>query len=210
MNPQMKQAIAKVVAETMGWCGLEKAEHLALLTLDAHPDLIVEIGVFGGKSLIPLALAAKQYGGKVVGIDPWMAGAALEGTNGEDNDKWWASLDYERVFSTCINDIQRFGVSENVTIMRCMDVDAIRTFLPESIGILHVDGNHSPEVSRRYIEQWGPLVKKGGYLIMDDTDWPSQAETVKLIESRFTLINSFPSWAVYRKESNGNQSDHQG
>lgn len=210
MNPQMKQAIAKVVSETMGWCGLEKAEHLALLTLDARPDLIVEIGVFGGKSLIPLALAAKQYGGKVAGIDPWLAGAALEGTNSEANDKWWAALNYEQVFGSFIQALHNFGVTDTVQVMRMMDVDALKDFKDGSIGILHVDGNHSPEVSRRYIEQWGPKVKPGGYLIMDDTDWPSQAETVKLIESRYTLVNSFPSWAVYRKESNGNQSDHQG
>lgn len=210
MNPEMKRTIERVVRETMGWCGLEKAEHLALLALDSHPALIVEIGVFGGKSLIPLALAAKQYGGKVVGIDPWLAGAALEGTNSEANDKWWAALNYEQIFSSFVQALHNFEVADTVRVMRMMDVDALPEFADNSIGILHVDGNHSPEVSRRYIEQWGSKVKSGGYLIMDDTDWPSQAETVKLIESRYALINSFPSWAVYRKESNGNQSGNQG
>ncbi|MBI2809024.1 MAG: hypothetical protein HYX68_28910 [Planctomycetes bacterium] len=45
-----------------GWCTPEKAQMLAALIIDALPALCVEIGVHGGKSLIPQAMALRQTG----------------------------------------------------------------------------------------------------------------------------------------------------
>ncbi len=199
MNPELKSKL--VVAQRLhGWCGLEKSEHLALLMLDAAPEIAVEIGVYGGKSLIPLGLAASQFGGKVYGIDPWSNAACLEGSNDPANDAWWGSLDIEMIYRSAVSAVESFNLVATVELLRMTDTEALPRFADGSIGVLHVDGNHSPEVSRRYIEQWGPKIKKGGYLIMDDTDWPSQAETVKLIESRYQRVTVSPSWAIYRKD----------
>lgn len=199
MNPELKSKILSTQS-LHGWCGLEKAEHMALLVLDAEPETIVEIGVYGARSLIPLALAAQQYGGKVYGIDPWTNIACLEGTNDKANDEWWGSLDINMIYRSAVDAVHRFRLSATVELMRMTDSEALPHFKDESIGVLHVDGNHSAEVSRRYIEQWGAKIKKGGYLIMDDTDWPSQAETVKLIESRYQRVRVNTSWAIYRKD----------
>lgn len=199
MNPELKSKI--VSAQRLhGWCGLEKAERLALLILDAAPQITVEIGVYGAKSLVPMALAAQQYGGAVFGIDPWTNAACLEGTNAPENDEWWGKLDIDLIYRSAVDAVHAFKLSATVELMRMTDTDAIIHFPDESIGVLHVDGNHSPEVSRRYIEQWGPKIKHGGYLIMDDTDWPTQAETVKLIESQYQRVTVTPSWAIYRKD----------
>ena len=72
-------------------------------------------------------------------------------------------------------------------------------FADGSIGLLHVDGNHSAEVSMRYVGQWGPKVAPGGYLVMDDIDWASQAGTVALIEASYEPVRKEASWAIYRK-----------
>lgn len=199
MNPEMKQKIAHAVATLEGWCGLEKAEYIALLVLDAAPEKIVEIGVFGGKSVIPMALAAKQYGAHVWAIDPWSKQAALEGSISAADAQWWGSIDLEAIYSGFIGAVDKFGLLGTITTLRMTDQQALPQFEDGSIGVLHVDGNHTPEVSRRYITQWGAKIKPGGYLIMDDTDWPSQAETLKLIEIQYQLVKAFPSWAVYRK-----------
>jgi len=39
------------------------------------------------------------------------------------------------------------------------------------IDILHVDGNHSEEISFSDVLKWVPLVKKGGFIIFDDMAW---------------------------------------
>lgn len=199
MKPELKQAILDSQS-LPGWCMLDKAEHLALLALDKAPKLIVEIGVFGGRSLIPLGLAAQQYGGKVYGVDPWRNDACLEGDVGKENAEWWGSLNIEAIYQAACAGVKKFRLDATVELLRMMDHEALTRFEDNSIGILHVDGNHSSEVSRRYIEQWGPKIEQGGYLIMDDIDWPTQAETVKLIEKSYQRITIRPSWGVWRKE----------
>lgn len=182
-----------------GWCPLEKAEALARLVLDAKPACIAEIGVYGGRSLIPMALAAQTYGGEVHGIDPWSNAAAIEGDVGTENSEWWGRLDIEKIYEGFLAGIRRFGVEDTLRVHRTTDTAALGAFEDGHVGILHVDGNHSAEVSRRYVDQWGPKIAAGGYLVMDDIDWQSQAETLALIERTYLTIRKEKSWAIYRK-----------
>ena len=57
-----------------GWCTLEKAIKMTEYIKDDF-KLCVELGVFGGKSLLPISLKCK---GKVIGIDAWEKEASLE------------------------------------------------------------------------------------------------------------------------------------
>ena len=182
-----------------GWCPLEKAEALARLVLDTRPACIAEIGVFGGRSLIPMALAAQSYGGEVHAIDPWSHAASLEGEIGDDNRIWWGQLDIEGVYSRFLEGVRRFEVEDTIRVHRTTDTAAVGDFRDGQIGLLHVDGNHSAAVSRRYVEQWGPKIAPGGHLVMDDIDWATQAETVAFIEQRYAAIRREHSWAIYRK-----------
>ena len=182
-----------------GWCPAEKAEALAALVLESKPECIVEIGVFGGRSLVPMALAARTYGGRVHGIDPWSSEAAVEGDVGEDNRQWWERIDLEAIHARFVASLGKFGLERTVRVHRSTDVSALPRFADGEIGILHVDGNHSAEVSRRYVEQWGPKIAAGGYLVMDDIDWASQAGTVALIEASYEPVRKEASWAIYRK-----------
>lgn len=200
--PGREKSLDERILETQsldGWCPLEKARALADLVLEAKPACIAEIGVYGGRSIIPMALAAKTYGGTVHGIDPWSHEAALEGDVGDENRIWWGQLDIERIYQGFLAGIGRFAVQDTLRVHRTTDTAALREFADGQIGILHVDGNHSAEVSRRYVEQWGPKVAAGGYLVMDDIDWATQAETVAFIEESYVPVRKEQSWAIYRK-----------
>jgi len=187
--------------ELQGWCPLEKAVALSDLVVEAKPESIVEIGVYGGRSAVPMALAAQTYGGVVHGVDPWSHAAALEGDVGSENAEWWGKLDLEAIYRGFLDGLCRFGVQDTVRVHRMTDTAALPLFADGSIGLLHVDGNHSAEVSMRYVEQWGPKVAPGGYLVMDDIDWATQADTVAFIERTYAPVRKESSWAIYRKEN---------
>jgi len=200
--PRPKPTLDEQIAATQsleGWCSLDKARALAALVLDARPSCIAEIGVFGGRSAIPMALAARSYGGVVHGIDPWSTAAALEGDIGEGNRAWWSRLDMERVHRGFLAAIDTFGISHSLRVLRMTDTEALTRFENGQIDLLHVDGNHSNVVSRRYVEQWGPKLAPGGHLVLDDIDWDSQRDTVALVEQTFEPIRREASWAIYRK-----------
>ena len=51
--------IAKAMEQLTGWCSVSKAFVLIDLIFQTQAQTIVEVGVWGGKSLVPMALALK-------------------------------------------------------------------------------------------------------------------------------------------------------
>lgn len=151
-----------------GWCTVPKAQALAAVVLAQRPSIAVEIGVFGGRSLIPVAMAMQEVGcGIIYGIDPWDAKASEEGQVGE-NAKWWGKLiNHDFIYNTFMADVTRLGVSDFCHIVRKRSDDVTP---PENMGFLHLDGNHGPQALND-AQRFAPNVKRGGYCFMDDIGW---------------------------------------
>lgn len=154
-----------------GWCTLEKARHLIDKILAAKPDLCVEIGVFGGSSLLPQGMALKALGkGKVIGIDPWTKDAALEEMKGDENKAWWSKIDMEDIYKHAQKNVKTYcpGFAE---LWRAKAEDVVTRFTDASIDVLHIDGNHSELLSCKDAELYLPKVKPGGFIFFDDIFW---------------------------------------
>lgn len=179
--------IEHYLKETHGWCSQEKAQSLIHYTKLSNAQLCVEIGVFGGASLIPVALAIKEKGsGKIVGIDPWQADASLEEMHREENKKWWGELDYEKIYNDFLKDLDLYGITEQATILRCKSEDVYEEFQDQSVDLLHIDGNHSEKLALQDSILYLPKVKVGGYIFYDDVSWtendPDKPSTQKGLE----------------------------
>jgi len=167
-----------------GWCTTEKAEHLAEIILAKRPELIVEIGVFGGRSAIAMGMACQEAGtGMVIGIDPWCKQAAVEGETSPENDDWWSKLDYNKIFAGADGARYSLGVDDVVRYERLHDTKMLSEILDGTVDLLHLDSNHSEPVSVRSVRDWTVKIKKGGILVMDDTHWASQARAVELLNT---------------------------
>ena len=87
-----------------GWCEKNKALKLYDIIREVKPDLCVEIGVFGGSSLIPQALALKHNNrGTIAGIDPWSNNSAIEEMENFANKNWWGQIDLQGVYDRFLN-----------------------------------------------------------------------------------------------------------
>jgi len=152
-----------------GWCSPQKADFLLDLVLQSKPQKIVEIGVWNGKSLIPIAYALHiNQSGRIYGIDPWDSSASLQGLQNEDNKYFWYSADHGRVYKKLVQKLQEFNLIEQVELVTTTSEKALPIY---DIDILHIDGNHSQEASFHDVQKWVPFVKKGGYIIFDDMNW---------------------------------------
>lgn len=166
----MKELFAQIesaVNSCTGWCPIDKACTLASMVIALRPDVTVEIGVWGGRSLLPMALAHKHLGqGMVIGIDPWMASVSAELETGKDKD-WWGSQNHEAVFQDFMRRVNELSVNNVVRIhrMKSDDFDP-----PNKIGLLHVDGCHM-EQAVRDVMRYSPHVVRGGFCVMDDEGW---------------------------------------
>lgn len=168
----LKQRAFDAMHQLEGWCTDQKAAILIDLVLMKSPETIVEIGVFGGKSLVPMAFALKEIGkGKIYGIDPWSAEASTEGMDGV-NYEWWHNLDHDGIFIGLMRKIFQFNLISYIDLIRSTSANA--PLIP-NIDILHIDGNHSERASYIDVTKWVPLVNSGGLIIFDDINWTSSS-----------------------------------
>jgi predicted O-methyltransferase YrrM len=170
MNPELFNRVAQTVPTiTNGWCSVEKACDLAAAVVTLRPDVVVEIGVFGGRSLIPMAMACREVGqGLVYAIDPWSASAAVEGYDGP-NAEWWGKLDHEAIFQSFLAQVRDQGLAGWVHVVRQHSDDAVES-VPSTIDILHIDGQHTKQAVKDVLN-YASLVRTGGLCYMDDIEW---------------------------------------
>lgn len=184
-----------------GWCTLEKAylmmDCLEEVSENIDRPVCVEIGVFGGKSLFPLAACLKEMGkGIVYGIDPWTTEASLEGYEGPHHN-YWNSVPFDLVYDRFVEGLFELKIENYVDIIKEKSDDA-----PEikNICFLHVDGQHT-EQANRDIKKYGPNVIDGGYCIMDDVEWSegtkSAVETIKSMG--FKKVRNIEGGLLYKK-----------
>jgi len=186
-----------------GWCTPEKGRRLAELVAGSGAKQVVELGVFGGRSLCALALGCKARGNGVVhGYDPYSAPASLEGTNDRANDEWWSKVDYEDILRAARDGIAQGGLESHAQIIRnhSLAEDVLVAYPAGSVDVLHQDSNHSEEISTAEVRVWSPRVRLGGYWAIDDINWATTAAAQKLLQSMgFRLLEDHGTWAIYQK-----------
>lgn len=166
---ELKTRIFGYMDSIHGWCSHQKASILTDIVGKIRPKTIVEIGVWGGKSLIPMACALKALGeGKIYGIDPWSSAESIVGVENDANRAYWSWVDHEAVMTGLLLKINEFGLGTQVELVRSTSADAPPI---ANIDLLHIDGNHSEVTSYLDVTKWGPLVRPGGWIIVDDISW---------------------------------------
>lgn len=201
--------ITNVLPHMEGWCTPEKATGLASAVLIQRPEVLVEIGVFAGRSLIAMAIAAStNHVGHVVGIDPWTPEASEAGFATDDaNRTWWAHVDHDYILNQAKYFIGQLGLNSIVTLVRATSQIALpglqicRTLLGRPfIDFLHIDGNHSEECSVFDVLNYVPLVTPGGSVWFDDVDWSSTKQAQTHLATFCDPVEMIGTCGVFRRK----------
>ena len=190
-------------ADIGGGCPLDKALYLANAIVKHSMQCTLEIGVYRGRSLIPQALAHKRTGGLAVGIDPFRRSSAKEleapAEYAAEIDNWLESTDFDAVYTQLCAELTELGLNRYVNIIRATSDEALPRVMQYELDMLHIDGNHDSFFVRRDLANYLPLLKKGGLLVMDDTDWQSVAACLDDVEAACVCVDKFAAWGVWRK-----------
>ena len=200
LEEQVFPILESAIPRLHGWCTVEKAKRLARLAADVAPALAVELGVFGGRSLVAMAYGCKVAGrGRVEGIDPYLKDASLEGTQDPANAKWWSELDYDAVHRAAEQALWDNGLREHATIVKAKSLDALSRYRNGSIGLLHQDANHAEETSCAEVVAYAPKMAPGGFWVMDDTNWESTVKAQQLlIDMGFAFVEPHGAWGIFQ------------
>jgi hypothetical protein len=177
----MTEKQRKIIEALPGWASPAKIDYVCEWIWKNVAHEIVEIGVYGGRLLLPMAIELKAMddGGFAVGIDPWSVGACLEGMKSPENIEWWSkNADLERAAGACWLAIQRLGLSDHVGLHVGTSDEFVKTDgeFWKGIDLLSIDGNHGAEPAMRDFKNYVPLVRSGGLIVADDEGWTEAGE----------------------------------
>lgn len=164
-----------------------------------QPQVTVEIGVFGGSSFIPLALAHQHIGfGLAIGIDPWSRDEAMRGETAENSD-WASKQDYEGIYQAFMGNLRVLGLQTVTRIIRNTSDNAP---VPNVIDLLHIDGNHQTQAVSD-VSRYATKVRMGGLCVMDDLNWVGgqvgRAAQILQQSLRFKKLYPLGTGAVFQR-----------
>lgn len=187
---QLKTSVSVVLPHLEGWCTQEKAMNFIDLVLAVKPKTCVEIGVFGGRSLFPVASTLKFLNfGVIYAIDPWdLRENLLHFPNHSDlaNFTWWSKLDYEAIYRSYQSMVEQYQLQDYCKTLRMTSEAAVEEI--ETIDILHIDGGHSELGFLRDALLYVPKVHSGGYIWMNDTLWEQSQEAIEYLLQECDVI----------------------
>lgn len=149
--------------------------------------IVVEIGLFGGATLLDLYPIAKANGTKVIGIDPFDQIKIFNGKP-ESNTKQLMIEETRKLYTfnreNLLNIIQKYGLGDTITVYPETSAEAVANFANNSINVLHIDGDHSADGVYSDLSKFYPKMVKGdstalkgkqkrGVIIGDDYNWQS-------------------------------------
>lgn len=182
-----------------GWCSSEKAFLMMDVIKENKCQNCVEIGVFSGVSLFPIAKALQYNGeGKVFAIDAWDISEATKGFSPSDpNYTWWSQLDFNCFYKQTLTIISKNELNKFCSIIKQPSQSAVHLFSDEMIDFIHLDGNHNEEFAFQDIIEYFPKIKDGGYILLNDPNWFSMKRSLVFLLERADLVSSFSPSATY-------------
>jgi predicted O-methyltransferase YrrM len=179
-SDDFRSVIEGLLPQLAGWCSLRKALWLAELVSSSNAIRICEIGVYGGRSLLPMAIAARRRQDAVAyAVEPWSNSVAVACATNKENDQWWRRVDLKAIKDRFLSAVMAYNLTGIVKTIELSSNEARVAFLVDPsnrFDILHIDGSHAEAQALADVVDWLPLVAPGGIIVLDDIDW----DTVKM------------------------------
>ena len=196
MDPALRAEIARVCSsipiDVGGSASLLKSLVLGDIIVTKKLVRIVEIGVYRGRLMLPLAVLMKALGrGEVVGIDPYTAADAVQTDDHQvaiDLKAWPATVAWDDIHDSVVEAIASNGLEDRARLIRSRSQDVAHDFAPGTIDLLHVDGNHDEAAVSRDVELYLPKISAGGFIVLDDVSWPSVRTAYDRLAAEHELV----------------------
>jgi predicted O-methyltransferase YrrM len=148
--------------------------------------IFLEIGVYGGSTLLDIYEICQNNNISIYGIDPWDKINIFNGQSSYDTNNTVKLQEINR-YKVIKNDLFNIINNNNLDIKLINDNswDVFDNFNDNSIDCIHIDGDHSYNGVKQDLELYFNKIKKGGIIINDDYHWGG----VKKAIDEFTIKN---------------------
>jgi predicted O-methyltransferase YrrM len=189
-NPYYGFPHKTVNPDVQGWASQHR--FLAETVATRRPNIIVEVGVWKGASVIELAksIRANSLDAVVIAVDTW-----LGAWDHWANDHWHGELGFEfgfpTIYRTFLANVITAELQDVVIPLPLDSVNAQHTLERFEIfpDLVHIDGAHDFDTVVSDLTHWWNLLTVGGTIIMDDyfesvSVWPDVLRGIRVFLER--------------------------
>lgn len=182
---KLKSRVIKYLANS--WCSTKKAEMIMDLIFAIRPEVCVEIGVFNGSSVLPVAATLRHLKeGCIYAIDSWSNEEAVRHMPTNDpNFGWWSQVNMDNAKNKFTTLIKQWNLQSFCSVIHATSEVAVQR-IPE-IDFLHLDGNFCEEAASKDVELFLPRVKSGGYILLSNL--------FQVVDNQYTKMSSM--WKLF-------------
>jgi len=167
------------ILEIPGWTQEAQLRYL-MGRVRALPDgaVIVEVGVWHGRSALAMADACRGTARRVYAVDPWVdydEGAGSVSSLLEERGHGGI----EEAYRSFLRHRRELGLEETTRVVRATGVAAAAGWTGGPVALLFVDANHAYDAVTADLAAWFPHVAPGGLVCGDDWDWDSVRRAVR-------------------------------
>lgn len=178
-----------------GWCPHTKAIRLYDLVLEHKPKIIVEIGVYGGRSLVALAEAAQVTNSTVIGVDPYSV-VEMQQHHLDGSEIEFTPPDLKAIMKEATDAILHY---KDVALLEMTSAQAFESFPYREVDFLHLDGNHSSYAVLNDLNMWSRKLAPNAIVIMDDINWVTVDDAIQKY-GKLTKLEDHVTWGVYKHD----------
>jgi predicted O-methyltransferase YrrM len=158
-----------------GWYNDNKRQYHTKIASNIKNGTIVEVGVYGGASILSIVDESKLNNNTIYAIDPWELVELSNGVEIEDLYGWQTMMKGHRETLEKIVSELDYG---HVNIIKDFSINAVNMFEDKSIDMVYIDADHSYEMTKQDMNIWYPKIKIGGVLSGDDYGWSGVEKAV--------------------------------
>ena len=195
-------SLTQFIPDYIGGCPLDKALIIAESIINNQFNVCVDIGVWRGRSFIPIIIATKLLGGKAIGIDPYTAQCMkqkdLPQVIIDKLNIIIPNIDFNKIYSD-LNNFISIDYPNALLLRKTAENAILDNDIPLQIDLIHIDGNHDSDLVEKDIKFYVPRVKSGGYIIMDAIFFDSVRSRIPLLECHAHKILDKGTWGIWQK-----------
>jgi len=205
MTSEQQTIFFNVFNDCVGFCDIQKIQGMSNFIQTRNLKTYVEIGVYGGKSLLPNAYVMKTLGPGflAIGIDPWTVEDAMQTLQDEATttriNEGTKTIDFDQVYNNVVSIINKYDMQDYCKLIRKKSSDAISEI--DTIDLLHIDGNHGTQAVIEDFEKYFPKIRSGGLIWFDDVHhtWPTVVAATEHIKKYCPVVEHVGAQLVLEK-----------
>lgn len=176
--------------EIEGWFSELDAEFVTGICNELRSGVVIEMGLFVGRSTAVMAPICRRRGLVYHAIDNFVGGTSQD----DSASKSHRTRDTKSLF---MENMRKMGIDDYVKLIHSDSSSAASRFDDNSVEFCFVDADHSPEGVRRDLDAWWPKIVEGGILGGHDYRVDVPNHTVREAIDRFAFDHNKK---VFRKQ----------